>query len=62
MISTLPGVWHVVTAPVAMQVFCSGVGAAAAVGAATIATAAAPTANSVVTWVSLDSHGDTPSL
>ena len=49
MISTLPGVWHVVPPPVATQVFCSGVGAATAVGAATIATAAAPAANSGVT-------------
>jgi hypothetical protein len=53
LISTLPGDWHVVPAPVATQVFDNGVGAAAAVGAARIATAAAPAANSGVTWVSL---------
>src|SRR4051794_24448146 len=53
LISMLPGDWHVVPAPVATQVFCSGVDVAAAVGAARTPTTAAPTANSGVKWVSL---------
>lgn len=53
MTSTLPGDWHVVAAPLATQVFWSGVGAAAAVGAATVATTAAHAANRGAMWLSL---------
>ena len=62
MISTLPGDWHVVPAPVAAQVCCSGVGAAAAVGAARIVTAGSPCRQQRCDVGQFDSHGGTPSL
>ena len=52
LISTLPTDAHWLPEAIWMHVFCVGVGAAAAVGAAEIATAAAA-ANRGATWVSL---------
>jgi hypothetical protein len=47
----LPGDWQILPAPLALQ-DCPVVGAAAAIGAAAIATAAAPAANSGAMWFS----------
>jgi len=53
LISTLPADPHWLPEALWVQILSAGVGAAAAGGAAEIATAAAPAANSGAMWVSL---------